>query len=386
MATAAWVALVAQVAFVAAWLVAGALEDGYSHAEQYVTELAADDAENPWIVRASLVGLGLSLVSLAVGARAALPRTRRSLAVILFLVLGGAATALTGVFSVDCMPTVDAACERRFDAGEGSWETHAHLIASWAMYPTLLPIPFLLAWATWPGMAARPALVAGVLGLVASVPGLFADEPGALAGLAQRHGYNAMHVGIALFALGLLVWSGSPRRRSSPGRRQPGQLEPFRFLRPWVTGEGENRYRLWVRPFRLPRRFTYERRVDYDGEAVWTLHDVLRYEDGTAFERTMVARPLAPDRMQLSGDDMPGGGETVLRPGGLDLEPCWILTPWWGLPWPTRWSGGYELEGSDAMRARFSFRLFGLLPMGELSMHLSERSRAEATVHAGKAA
>lgn len=378
-ARAAWLAFAGQLLFVAAWLVAGALQQGYSHSEQYVTELGAATANHSWIVNGALVALGLTLVALAIGVQAALPRAARSLGVVVLLSLGGLATALTGVFALDCMPTVERACGQRIENGHTPWQTYTHFWASVAMHPTLLPIPFVLAWATWGGRAGRPALVAGVLGLLAGGFAFLAAAVGdaELAGLYDRLGYIAMHVGIAVLALALLVWSGSPRLHRLPAAEPGDEFEPFRFLRSRQSGSGATSYRLWARPLGLPQRFLYERRVDYEGEAVWRLQDAFRYEDGTTFGRALRARPLSRERMLTWGDDMPGGGETVLRSGGLDLEPCWILVPWWGLHWPTRWSGAYDLEVSGAMRAHFTFRLFGLLPMGHLDMHVVEQSPRE---------
>jgi hypothetical protein len=72
----AWAALAGQLVFVLAWIVAGALEPGYSHVEQGISELAARDATNPWIVGAGIVVLGLSIAALAPGVLAVLPRRR----------------------------------------------------------------------------------------------------------------------------------------------------------------------------------------------------------------------------------------------------------------------------------------------------------------------
>src|SRR3954447_22774765 len=59
-----WIALTGQAVFIASWVVAGALEPGYSHAEQAVSELGAKDAAHAWIVNAGLVVYGLSFVAL----------------------------------------------------------------------------------------------------------------------------------------------------------------------------------------------------------------------------------------------------------------------------------------------------------------------------------
>lgn len=378
----AWFALAGQVVFVAAWLVAGALEEGYSHVEHHVSELGADTAEAPLIVNGALLLLGLTLVALAAGTWEALRRSRRTLVLIAFLVAGGVTTALTGVFEIDCN-SLDPGCERRFDAGDLTSSERGHVIAGLAMYPTLLPVPFLLAWATWGGKAARPAVIAGVLGVLAAGAGFLGGGDEELGGLGQRFGFASMHVGIGLYALGLLVWAGRPRRRPRPATADTSELEPFRFLGPSLSGRGENSYAPWTWWARLPRRLRFDRRVEYGGEATWHIHDTLDYEDGPTFERHLVARPLSADRMLLTGEDMPGGGVTVLQPDGLDLEPCWILVPWWGIDWPQRWRGGMRFEDGDgAVRAEFTFSMFGLLPMGRLRARLATGDRARSALPA----
>src|SRR4051812_14430853 len=60
-----WAAFAGQAAFVASWIVAGALEPRYTHVLQGVSELAARNATHPWIVAVGTAALGLSLVALA---------------------------------------------------------------------------------------------------------------------------------------------------------------------------------------------------------------------------------------------------------------------------------------------------------------------------------
>ena len=59
-----WVAFAGQLAFVASWVIAGALDPGYSHLEAGVSVLAARTAEHPWIVTAGLIALGLAIAAL----------------------------------------------------------------------------------------------------------------------------------------------------------------------------------------------------------------------------------------------------------------------------------------------------------------------------------
>ena len=132
------------------------------------------------------------------------------------------------------------------------------------------------------------------------------------------------------------------------------------------------RYRGWLRLLRLPRRFRWDRSVEYPGEAVWLVHDVLRPEGrGAVVDRTMVARPLSPSVMHLSADDMPGGGDAVLTPGGMDLQPYWVLSPYFGLPWPLRCAGELRIGEGDTLAGRIDMSLMGFLPVGRMTLRLS---------------
>src|SRR5690349_5605358 len=62
----AWFAIAAQACFVVSWIVAGAMEPGYSPGRSTISALAAQDATHPWIVMAGLVAFGLGTLALAV--------------------------------------------------------------------------------------------------------------------------------------------------------------------------------------------------------------------------------------------------------------------------------------------------------------------------------
>ena len=112
--------------------------------------------------------------------------------------------------------------------------------------------------------------------------------------------------------------------------------------------------------------------MEYPGEAVWVVHDVLTYENGgPVFDRTMVARPVTADVMHLTADDMPGGGDAVLTPGGLNLEPYWVLTPYLGLLWPLRCAGQLRLGDGESLAGRIEMSLLGFLPVGRMSLQLN---------------
>src|SRR2546423_3387094 len=72
----AWLAIAGQVAFVAAWVIAGALEPGYSAFDQAISELGARNAAHPWLMNTGFVILGLAIAALGPCLLAVLPRRR----------------------------------------------------------------------------------------------------------------------------------------------------------------------------------------------------------------------------------------------------------------------------------------------------------------------
>src|SRR5215212_3846963 len=62
-----WLSFAGQAAFIASWIVAGALEPRYSHLEEGVSALAARNAAHPWIVTAGLIALGIAIGAIAAG-------------------------------------------------------------------------------------------------------------------------------------------------------------------------------------------------------------------------------------------------------------------------------------------------------------------------------
>jgi hypothetical protein len=62
----AWAAILAQVVFVGGWVLAGALEPGYSHVREYISELGRHGAAHPWIFTVFVGIWGLGFIALAV--------------------------------------------------------------------------------------------------------------------------------------------------------------------------------------------------------------------------------------------------------------------------------------------------------------------------------
>src|SRR5947209_10729356 len=86
----AWFALAAQAAFVAAWIVGGALQRRYSAAHSYVSALAAHGMRDPGVVIAAFVVIGFALAGLGAALRPVLPRCPAALIAATLFALAGA--------------------------------------------------------------------------------------------------------------------------------------------------------------------------------------------------------------------------------------------------------------------------------------------------------
>ena len=202
------VAVAGQLAFVAAWAIAGTLEPGYSAADQTVSELAAGGAANPWIL-----WLGLLSLSFSDGSTALLLRERLGFAG--WLPAAMFALAAVGVLVIlalplDCMVNGDPACSARVDAGDASWQHRGHNVAAVSVQLILVATPFAVVYTLRGRRLARWALAAGVVG-VATVLAVAASDPGAAGyGIYQRVTFGFVHVWVIVIAVA--AFRGRPSR------------------------------------------------------------------------------------------------------------------------------------------------------------------------------
>ncbi len=193
------VAVAGQLAFVATWAVAGALEPGYSAADQTVSELAAGGAANPWILWLGLLALSLSDGSVALLLRERLGRPGWLPAAMFALAAAGVLAILA--LPLDCMTNGEAACSGRVDAGEVSWQHRGHNVAAVSVQLILVATPFAVAWARRGRPLARWALGAGVLG-VATVLAVAVSDPGEAGyGIYQRVTFGFVHLWVLVIAV-----------------------------------------------------------------------------------------------------------------------------------------------------------------------------------------
>jgi hypothetical membrane protein len=318
----AWAAIAGQLVFTAAWVVAGALQPGYSHIEQAVSELGARNASHPWLMNAGLVVLGLSVAGLGPAVTAVLPRRRASRVAAWLFVAAGASIILAGLFQMDCGMTQQA-CLDRFHAGQLSWHHDLHLWASLAFDVALVGTPFAISRSLWPAPSGLLALACGTSGVAFAVIFFILARPEvATAGLAQRAGLGVVHLWVLIVAVGVLYSTRterepealtplSPRRFFAGAWRGPGELVPFPHF-------------IWRR---FPLRFEARREFTWFSDEAWLMDDVATFRSGRVERRRRFFHLVEPGRVHVTADDAPDGMDILLEEGGYRLTSYKFVVP-----------------------------------------------------------
>jgi hypothetical membrane protein len=319
----AWLAIAGQVAFIAAWIVASALQPGYSPIDQAISELGARNAAHPWIVNTGIVILGVAVAALGPCVLAVLPARRATRIAAAGFVVSGVAIALAAAFPIDCSLTVDRVCIARFHAGELSWQTTAHVWLGPVFDVAFVATPFALARVLWPSPVAAASLASGLFGIGFWVVSFAAIEGAGVAdGLGQRIGFIPVHLWVVIVAAGVL--------HTLRSREDAGVLVPIRprdfFGRAWA-GRGEVTLYPGFVWRRFPLRVDFRREAQQLGEESWTFTDTTTFTNGFEFVRRMVCVMEAPDRVKVIAEDMPGGAELVLTEGGFRVRPYRFTYP-----------------------------------------------------------
>lgn len=203
-------AAAAQALFVAGWIVAGALEPGYSPVRMYVSELGRHGAAHAWIFDLSIVIWGAGFLALGTAMTPGL-RTRpwRRVAPLLF-VLAGLLTIAEAPLRLDCAASVDRVCAAHQAAGALSWRHYGHQAVSFAIAVAVLATPFALARAEWPSRLGRLTLRAGVAAAVLWALAWIPHSAGGDVGLGQRIELLVVHAWVLACAGALIVEARRP--------------------------------------------------------------------------------------------------------------------------------------------------------------------------------
>lgn len=197
-------------------LVAQTLEPGYDIEGEQVSALAAETADNPWIVTLGLLAWAAGTAACGETLRRALPRRRLWWTAVAALWVAAAGMGAAAALPLDCSPAAGSQCLRRAEAGELSWRHEGHGAAAGLILLAVALSPFALWLALRPGRGARIALACGVIGLVAFqlVEGAVDLDPGDRGG-GQR--ILLLTTVLWLCALAVLSWRAARGRTRGPG-------------------------------------------------------------------------------------------------------------------------------------------------------------------------
>jgi uncharacterized protein DUF998 len=363
----AWAALAGQAIFVAAWVVAGALEPGYSHVEHYISELGADDAAHPWIVDGGLVVLGLSFAALAAALHRVLPARTAARVAVAAVALHGLGLLVAGLLPLDCLRTDGGACQAAWDAGDVSWQQTGHLWAGLIARAASLVAVFALARALWPRPAGAFALVCGVVGVGIGIVLTIANLQGpdaAAEGLWQRWSFGALHLGVILAVAGIL-WTA--RRQPEPS--EPATMRPRDFFgRSW-SGEGEVVLRPAVLGRLAPLRFRATRTARWLTDDAWVFEDTAAFENGYTEQRRVFCEFVRPERVEVVAGHLPDGTSVDFEPAGYRIHPYRLAVPLGPIVVPVWCRDRHRIDGDGLLRDDVDLMIGGL-PIARVTMRV----------------
>jgi hypothetical membrane protein len=358
----AWGAVAVQVAFVASWIVAGALTPGYSHTHSGVSALAAHGMPHPWIVMAGFVLVGLSAIAVAVGVGIVLPARRAATVAAMLFAVAGIGFLVVAFARLDC-DLAQHACSTRFHHGDLSWRTSLHAWTGLVVSVAIIGTAFALARALWPSPTGALALAAGVDGALLLVAALllYSATDGA-GGIVERVQLVVAQAWFAIVAAGILY-----ETRGVPRVAPPTPLRPRDFFGSAWAGEGQVQAWPYFAWRRLAPRFTFTRSTTWKSEDVGLVRDRATFGDGRVEERLRFAHMLDPSHIHVTSDDLPDGVDVTIDEAGYRTAPYRGLVPVGPLRLVVSCRDESRLEPDGTLVYRVYARWHGL-PVGRLDM------------------
>lgn len=366
----AWFALAGQVVFIASWIVAGALDPGYSHLEQGVSALAATDAEHPWIVAAGLVVMGLSLAALGPALTPVLPSRPPTYAAAGSFLVAGIGVALAGLLPIDCS-FAEESCRRLSDAGALSWQHYAHLWLGLVIQVALIASSLALACALWPRPVAIALLVGAVPAVlfgIASIP--LYDIEAAPHGLIQRIGWAIVHIWVLLVGVGVLHAT-----RPAPRLPEPAPLRPREFFGGTWTGEGQILLRPTTLWRRLGPRFRASREVSWLSDEAFVVEDRAEFRSGHVEGRRRFCELVPPDHFRVTATDLIEPTEVWIDESGFRVAPYRIRVPYGPVGVTLRCRDELRREPDGTLVDEIKMRFLGL-PVARVVVRARSSARA----------
>jgi hypothetical membrane protein len=211
-----WLAVMGLIVLTVTWIVAGLAQDEYSPRRGFIEDLAALDAQQPWIMITGFVLVGVSTVALGVGLAGAVKGRSATVGSIL-VAFAGVGFIVAGLARRDCYSQLDA-CADRYEAGDMSWHWQTHQWVGLVAVLALAVAPLVYARAfrgdqSWRDLRAY-SIITGVVGLVLLVL-LFTSVAESWGGVLQRVMMTLLLLWVAILGARLIRLSRVRPRESA---------------------------------------------------------------------------------------------------------------------------------------------------------------------------
>lgn len=154
----------------------------------------------------------------------------------------------------------------------------------------------------------------------------------------------------------------------------PTPLQPRDFFSGVWSGRGTFSplpFFRWCAPVEEVR---YEGRTTWLSNTIWVVEEWFEPSAGHRIERTMFSRLVAPDRIHVTADDMPGGADLTLSATGFDFAPYYMWVPYRGRKWWIRCIDRNRVDSDGVIHDTVNM-YFLRLPVA--TMHLTVTVRRE---------
>jgi hypothetical protein len=220
---------IGQAAYPVGWLIAGSFQDGYSAVDNYVSDLGALTATDPWIMNTGFLLFGASFVTLALALARSLPRSPARTVAAGWFAATGVAIGSAAFLQEDCWSATDLDCWAQQQAGQLSWHHYAHITTSGVFGLLFWLSPLILWFAIPPGVLRRACGWCAVIGALPLVlillPHRAADGPRGGAGLIERIAAGVMNAWVLALLGAVLLANLIANRgggRTTQDHRPPG--------------------------------------------------------------------------------------------------------------------------------------------------------------------
>ena len=131
-------------------------------------------------------------------------------------------------------------------------------------------------------------------------------------------------------------WKSLSVRSEVMAEEKVTPLQPRQFFTGTWKGEGELSPHPLLRWLIPKQRVRFSSRSIWLSETVWVVKERFEFSSRNAVARTMFVEIVGPDRLHVTADDMPLGGDIILHEKGFRFTPYYLWSHYRGRRWRLR--------------------------------------------------